>query len=385
MVYSLRQCLWMTLFLLVSGCINPGPVCNRPYIQVGYDCCLDEDDNRICDRDKPVTATTIKALATSTTRTTTTLQPVPASPSWQYRTGYTIHNQGESLEDFQVLLDVDTRNLVTEGKMLADCADIRFTDSEGKEMPYYIQPGTNNTPHTYVTVKVPHIPANGSTTVFMYYGNDKAPPASNGKETYIAYFGFDDYVNGILTGQDGWGGTTGQEAMDVQSRIKLGGEGKAIELNDPKRGDMYHTHELPATRQIVYTTFMRRDSIEAQTTTYVKSTYKDMTAIEYIEGGYLNIWTDRRGLKAAALDDDRWYRIDVALDCDREVIPWVKVDHNKMASDLPLADDQSCDYIDNIRLAWGTSPSDTWIDDISMSKYAEPMPTYSKGQEEKIH
>lgn len=28
------------------------PVCNKPYILVGYDCCLDKDDNSICDKDE---------------------------------------------------------------------------------------------------------------------------------------------------------------------------------------------------------------------------------------------------------------------------------------------------------------------------------------------
>ena len=30
------------------------PVCNEPYMLVGNDCCLDEDANRICDKDEPM-------------------------------------------------------------------------------------------------------------------------------------------------------------------------------------------------------------------------------------------------------------------------------------------------------------------------------------------
>ena len=38
--------------LVLSGCsIISGPVCNKPYIHVGKECCVDSDDNSICDID----------------------------------------------------------------------------------------------------------------------------------------------------------------------------------------------------------------------------------------------------------------------------------------------------------------------------------------------
>ena len=41
---------------LVSACSpqvkTQQPVCNKPYILVGNDCCLDKDDNSICDKDE---------------------------------------------------------------------------------------------------------------------------------------------------------------------------------------------------------------------------------------------------------------------------------------------------------------------------------------------
>jgi hypothetical protein len=86
-------CAWIAAVLvLLSGCINPGPVCNKPYIQVGTDCCLDRDGNRICDKDDqdiPATTVTLAAPATTTTappiQTTTTQKSVttthPAPPA----------------------------------------------------------------------------------------------------------------------------------------------------------------------------------------------------------------------------------------------------------------------------------------------------------------
>ena len=40
-------------FLIIMGC-QQGPVCNKPYILVGMDCCLDKDNNKICDSDEEV-------------------------------------------------------------------------------------------------------------------------------------------------------------------------------------------------------------------------------------------------------------------------------------------------------------------------------------------
>ena len=37
--------------LLIAGC-GQQLVCNKPYILVGNDCCLDKNDNSICDKDE---------------------------------------------------------------------------------------------------------------------------------------------------------------------------------------------------------------------------------------------------------------------------------------------------------------------------------------------
>ncbi|MDD5111707.1 MAG: hypothetical protein PHG85_04115 [Candidatus Altiarchaeota archaeon] len=47
------------------------PLCSPPYIQVGGDCCKDQNSNGICDKDE-VTTTTTTTQATTTTKQTTT-------------------------------------------------------------------------------------------------------------------------------------------------------------------------------------------------------------------------------------------------------------------------------------------------------------------------
>ncbi len=40
------------LTLLFFGCVSDTVECNEPYIRVGSDCCLDKNENNICDSDE---------------------------------------------------------------------------------------------------------------------------------------------------------------------------------------------------------------------------------------------------------------------------------------------------------------------------------------------
>jgi hypothetical protein len=42
----------LALGLVTLGCVSEDVVCNKPYIRVGTGCCLDSDDNGICDSDE---------------------------------------------------------------------------------------------------------------------------------------------------------------------------------------------------------------------------------------------------------------------------------------------------------------------------------------------
>ena len=46
--------LFILAFIITACKINPvqEPVCNKPYILVGTECCLDQNDNSICDKDE---------------------------------------------------------------------------------------------------------------------------------------------------------------------------------------------------------------------------------------------------------------------------------------------------------------------------------------------
>ncbi|MCD4779447.1 MAG: DUF2341 domain-containing protein [Candidatus Omnitrophica bacterium] len=123
-----------------------------------------------------------------------------------YRMKMTVDNSAcpDAKTDFQVLVMLDTQTLVANTKMNADGSDIRFVaDDEITELSYWIQTGTMNTIATHLWVKVPVIPASGTQTFYLYYGNNSAAAASDGDRTFIEYVNFDqDGVISYGAGQD---------------------------------------------------------------------------------------------------------------------------------------------------------------------------------------
>ena len=115
---------------------------------------------------------------------------------WSSITTITIDNTGNAspLVDYQALLTVNTASFVGSGLMQADGDDIRFTDGVSCTLlPYWIESGMN-TAATQIWVRVPGIPAGGTTQVSMYHGNPGAVGASNAKATFDVYDDFDDGV-----------------------------------------------------------------------------------------------------------------------------------------------------------------------------------------------
>jgi hypothetical protein len=118
-------------------------------------------------------------------------------PGWSYRKSIPINNTQNSntLTDYQVLIILNTQDLISAGKMRSDCGDIRFTDSDGSTLlNYWIESGCN-TATTKIWVKVPSIPANSTKTIYVYYGNPSANSLSNGDATFDF---FDDFLGTSL-------------------------------------------------------------------------------------------------------------------------------------------------------------------------------------------
>jgi hypothetical protein len=128
---------------------------------------------------------------------------------WSYRRPVTIDNTNNSneLTDYQVLVVVDTASLIQQGKMQSDCDDIRFTDSDGTTLlPYWIE-GPINANNTKIWVKVPQIPANGTKTIYLYYGNPTAQSESSITNTFIREIDSEQPVKAAWAMNEGSGST----------------------------------------------------------------------------------------------------------------------------------------------------------------------------------
>ncbi len=103
-------------------------------------------------------------------------QPV----GWLYSQHLTVTNtMSVPVYNYQLQLTIDTQTPIAATQMQASGADILF----GKNCPgsqlvnFWIQSGINTTT-TIIWVKIDTLPANGSTDLFMYYGNSSAISAS---------------------------------------------------------------------------------------------------------------------------------------------------------------------------------------------------------------
>lgn len=92
---------------------------------------------------------------------------------WSYVIPITITNNAvtATAADLQTLLKINTQVPISQGKMQANGDDIRFVyNTCGNYLDYYIESGLNTTA-TNIWVRMPSIPAGGSITIYMYYGN----------------------------------------------------------------------------------------------------------------------------------------------------------------------------------------------------------------------
>jgi hypothetical protein len=108
---------------------------------------------------------------------------------WNSRRAITINNLNgdDVLINFQVGIQVPCYPFMQD-----DFDDIRFTTADGcTEIPYWIEEYTTGQ-EAMVWIRVPHIPAHGTTRIYLYYNNLNAVGASNGVAVFEYFDDFND-------------------------------------------------------------------------------------------------------------------------------------------------------------------------------------------------
>lgn len=241
---------------------------------------------------------------------------------WIYRKPITItENSGSTLTDYQVNLTVD----YVSGKMNSDFSDLRFTNSTGSELSYWIQSYTAST-SAKVWVKVPRIPASGTETIYVYYGNSTATTTSNVDNTFIRV------IDGIApVGYGAWNldEGTGTAVADSSGRANTGtASGGPTWVN----GKFGKALSFDGTDDYVYTAkqFTPAGTIPYSISVWFRATVADgnmMVTFETYQTGttcsqhsnkmwigtgsklYFGVWTtaDRSIATAGAVTDGNWH------------------------------------------------------------------------------
>jgi len=114
--------------------------------------------------------------------------------NFKYQRVITITEQsGSNWTDYQVPIELDSTNFNFSHTRF-DGGDIRFTDTAGNLLPYWIESYDASAQTAKIFVKVPSLPANATIVIYMYYGNSSVFSESDGEAT----FEFFDSFKGVL-------------------------------------------------------------------------------------------------------------------------------------------------------------------------------------------
>ncbi|MFI7681000.1 DUF2341 domain-containing protein [Actinophytocola sp. NPDC049390] len=146
-------------------------------------------------------AATAVAISLASTLFVTPAVPVAAEAqagwldsAWLYRRPVTVTNTlAQERTNQQVTVSLSAANF---DFTRSSGQDIRFTDSDGTTLLNHWLDEYNTTSRlAWFVVRVPALPASAAKTIYMYYGNTNAPPASSGAKTFAFYDGFERLLN----------------------------------------------------------------------------------------------------------------------------------------------------------------------------------------------
>ena len=112
---------------------------------------------------------------------------------WAYQWPVAVTNPGGALTDYQVKVVLNSANFDF-SLAESDGADVRFTDLDGVAYPFWIETWDPVAEHAVAWVRLPALPAGGTTVIALLAGNPEAVAASDGTGTFLFYSGFEELV-----------------------------------------------------------------------------------------------------------------------------------------------------------------------------------------------
>lgn len=149
--------------------------------------------------------------------------------AWGYRDEMTITNIGSgTMTNYQAKISLTSSNTSFWSHVESTGASIRFTDSDKTTLLSNYTESFDSVGQTATLwVKIPSLPAHGTATVYLYYGNGAAADVSNGNNVFLA---FDDFSSGSVD-TDKW------TIIDPQSLISVS---DGALLMDSYEGNLWH-------------------------------------------------------------------------------------------------------------------------------------------------
>ncbi|MEM3524492.1 MAG: DUF2341 domain-containing protein, partial [Thermoplasmata archaeon] len=295
---------------------------------------------------------------------------------WEYYVPIRIDNRNnpETLWNYTLNFTLDTASLIAQGKMRADCGDLRFANATGVEIPHWIESGIN-TATTLIWLKVPQIAGSSITTIYMFYGNPNAQNIANASQTFLFY---DDFESGNLNKwsnvADGIWNISATSHQGNYSMVANGYSGSITKYIVAKNLNI---------QNVVFESWWRLSNISGTDVSQCVRASNGMPIYDYEVNWELSDWALAKTINGT------WTRLNSTTSSSPNANTWFKVTAIINASGmkflindtqlLPSSGWQDMgNEILNGSIAFKTfrvpSGHYWWIDDVRVRNYTEPVP-----------
>ena len=293
-----------------------------------------------------------------------------------------------AVTDYQIRIIVhygegtdDGEYVYLNGKCKTDFGDIRFKDSGGNPLSYWMEEKVDGD-HAVFWVKVPNIPANpNKTTIYIYYGDPTKSTTSNGTETFLLFDDIEVWSGWVQYGD-------GQVSQD--SARKYDGQYSAHKTtaNDPNGA--YKEIGMTIGRDIVFEFWVNRNS------GYSGGHYDQVLLVDNEGNGYNWFFRhdeDKIGImkrdgysltelasSSATEYMDKWVFAQFIIKSDGTIIARRYVD-GALNGEVSTSETTYSSFT-RVHIGGGY---DYWVDQIRIRKYVDPEPSHgSWGSEEVV-